>query len=651
MGRTGLTTAGAALSALMLAAVTGAVPSSGTQEQQDQLLAIGQLELGNVFVDQTRARFALEGATAGSYRVVDERGAHVLEGRVRPGQEELVLPRLELGQYVLEVAGQDGEVVRTNFALIQGWQGERDERFAVNTKFGLPREGQAPVWDPEQQAYDPVGVPEHEQAIVPLLSQTGVSQIRDTIAWNQFEPEERLYTGGPPWYGEYLHGAAEEDITPLVILSYGNKLYDVDEEGIGAAPYTEEGIQAYAEYARAVLSSYDGVVQEVEVWNEYNGDAPWNRGPCRRDARCYYEMLKVTHEVVKETHPEARIVGPAAVTLPYNWLEELFSYGALDYLDAVTVHPYGIPASPETGYPPVAGGTGRGLPARIDQLDALVREYNDGQSKPIWFTEVGWGSYSPGRGVTESTQADYLVRTHVLSLASGVDRIHWYSLRNSTYLPSGPGANWGMLRAPEDPMGYSVPKESYGAYTQLTRQLSGADWVQRDPAPNGVYSHEFARPDGESVRVLWGIGARQDVTLRTAEPLVVTSIDGQERTLHPHEGVVHLTAGSDPVYVAGPVQEVSGPGSMSLTTPGPVTRGEPLTATFTLESTGRPGATAAQVTVEGTRRTVVVRPGDDSVQAEFVVPTDSATERRTVTAEVRVRGKLVGWLAADSPVN
>lgn len=650
MGISRLTTTGGALGAVLLAAVVGIAPTAGV-EQDAAEVQIDQIETGNLFVDDRSASFSLgDGAPAGSYRVLDERGAHVLVGEVDDGQQQLELPDLEPGQYVLDIVPEQGEPARTTFVIVDGWSGERDDRFGMNTKFGIPEDGQAPVWDPEQQAYDPVGTPSYQQDIVPALAQTGTSQIRDTIAWNQFEPEEALYTGGPPWYEEYLDGAAEEGITPLVILSYGNKLYDVDEEGIGAAPYTEEGIQAYADYASAVLSSYGGVVQEVEVWNEYNGaGAPWNRGPCKADARCYYEMLKVTHEVVQETHPEATVVGPAGVTIPYGWLEELFSYGALDYLDAVTVHPYGFPASPEMGYP--RRGFGNGLERRIEDLDALVREYNDGESKPIWFTEIGWGSYAPApRGVTESTQADYLVRSHVIALASGVDRIHWYSLRNSLTLPRGPGANWGLLRAPDDPLGYYAPKESYGAYAELTRQVSGAEFTARDAAPVGVHSYAFAGADGVDLRVLWGIGARQHVTLRADEPLVVTSIDGEERTLHPYQGFVHLTAGSDPVYVAGDVQAVQGPGMFALSTPGSVTEGEPLTATFTVDGTEEPRATPAQVTVEGQREMVVARPGSTATR-DFTVTTDGAAERRTVTAEVKVRGKLVGWLAADTPVN
>lgn len=647
-----LRTTGGALGALVLAAAVGGAPSSGAAEGERQA-EIEQVVTGNLFVDDPTASFTLgDGAPRGSYRVLDERGAHVMSGKLKEGQRELVLPALDEGQYVLDLLPEAGESARTTFAIVQGWSGERDDRFGMNTKFGLPEPGQAPVWDPARDVYDPVGVPAYQQDIVPALSETGTAQIRDTIAWNQFEPEERLYTGGPPTYEEYLDGAAAEGITPLVILSYGNKLYDVDEFGIGAAPYTEEGIQAYAEYARAVLSSYDGVVQEVEVWNEYNGaGAPWNRGPCKGDARCYYEMLKVTYEVVKETHPEATVVGPAGVTIPYNWLEELFSYGALDYLDAVTVHPYGFPASPERGYPAVAGGTGRGLPARIKQLDALIREYNAGETKPIWFTEIGWGSYGPDpRGVPESTQADYLVRAHVLAYANGVDRIHWYSLRNAKSLPNGPGANWGLLRAPDDPLGYYSPKESFGAYAEMTRQLSGADWVQRDPAPNGVNSHEFSRPDGESVRVLWATGPRQGVTLRTEQPVAVSSIDGQQRTLHPYQGRVHLTAGSDPMYVVGQVQAVQGPTMFSLSTPSEVSEGELLSATFTVDGTDQSRATPAKVSVEGEQRTVVATPGSIE-QWEFTVPTEGAAERRTVTAEVRVRGHLVGWLAADTRVN
>lgn len=626
-------------------------------------VAIIQTTVGSIFIDES-ASFIVQGGTSGvHWQVVNDQGRLLAEGNLPAGDSPLNLPDLELGQYTLFISG-DNSSDSTPFALIEDWEGEKDERFGMNTKFGLPADtpGSAPAWNPETRNYEQ-GTARYQQDLNPILNQTGAGGTRDTIAWNQFEPEEKLYAGGPDWYKDYVDATSAMGASPLVILSYGNKLYDVDDNGIGANPFTDEGRQAFADYATEVLSRYEGQVERVEVWNEWNGaGAPWNRGPCsdpQVSAECYAELLKITYETVKSVLPEAEVVGPAGVTIPYSFLERVFAAGGLDYLDAVTVHPYGFPASPEAGYG-IANAPGIGLEARIDQLDSLVRKYNGGEPMPIWFTEIGWGSYDAPRGVSEAVQADYMVRSHVISFASGVERLYWYSLRNDRTLPAGPGANWGLVRNADDPLGSYAPKESFSAYTTMTRQLSNADFSAKDSAPNGTRSYAFAHDDGREVRVMWAPEGQQQVSLRTNSELIVTRMDGQTRTLRPYDGLVHLSLGEEPLYVNGEVDAVQPGELISLTGPTNVATGHYLEVTARLDGTLERRATAAFVEIEGERMKLVATPGGIA-EARTEVPggvgidtrplsAGSPERTRTVLGEFTIAGRDSGWLAVEVSV-
>lgn len=628
---------------------------------EDGSLLIEQTALGNVFLDDQRPRFELSaGADSLQWEVLDLRGAVVARGESEEGHTDLVLPELSEGYYRLDVSAAADAApaaeASNSFAVVDSWDGARDVKFGMHGGFGLPAPGQEPVWDPQLGDYSSQGVPDYGLDLVPLLRQTGAGTARDTIAWNQFEPEKKLYTA-PDSYDAYIDAFHASGVEPLVVLSYGNKVYDVDDQGIGAAPYTEEGIRGYAEYARAVLSRYEGKVGAVEVWNEYNGDAPWNRGPCRLDARCYFEMLKVTHEVVKQTHPEAEVVGPAAVTLPYGWLEELFSYGALEYLDAVTVHPYGIPNSPENGY----GGPnlpGRGLDARIAQLDSLIRQYNAQESKPIWFTEIGWGSHGGFRGVSELDHANYLLRSSVMAYANGVDRVYWHSLRNSKVLPDGPGANWGLVRAAGDPLGTYAAKKSYPTYATMTRQLSHADFQAQDASPDGVRSYHFRRADdaASDVRVMWApgppgrSGGQQDVALRTDSALAVTDMDGAESFYHPHRGFVHLTLTGSPLYVEGDVQRVDDGFGVSMQGPDTADVGSDIPLTLAVESRGGRAAEPVRFRVDDRPPVVLVSRGGGAASRDVTAAGGVEPGVRTVVAEISIRGVTAGRLAVDVAV-
>jgi hypothetical protein len=115
-----------------------------------------------------------------------------------------------------------------------------------------------------------------------------------------------------------------------------------------------------------------------------------------------------------------------------------------------------------------------------------------GLSKPVWITEMGWPTERPAWGwgdvaVTERVQAEYLVRSHVLGLAGGVDMVLWFQLE---------GADFGLL-------GPNGPKPALAAYAQMTRALVNRRFARRDPDAN-VRVYYFDGTDGV-LAVAWAI--------------------------------------------------------------------------------------------------------------------------------------------------
>ena len=51
-------------------------------------------------------------------------------------------------------------------------------------------------------------------------------------------------------------------LEPNLILDYGNRFYDN-----GKAPYTEEGINAYANFASKIAERFKGIVNRFEMEN------------------------------------------------------------------------------------------------------------------------------------------------------------------------------------------------------------------------------------------------------------------------------------------------------------------------------------------------------------------------------------------------
>jgi hypothetical protein len=625
-------------------------PLSLAEESASVPVTIEQTALGSVFFDKEPAKFVVRTeAPTISWEVRDYWGTPVRTGlqEVDGGTAQLVVPMKDNGYYELAVrsvvAGVVAGSATNSFAVIEshGFGHNRDIRFALNTHMGQFVE--RPMWDPETKQYVTRGVPNYEPDYIPLVDAAGVGQVRDELSWNNVEPEHGVYAF-PPTHRDYMAELKERGIASLTIMNYGNKLYDQDAQGVGAAPYTDEGRQAYAYYGKALLDAYGDQIRDLEVWNEYNGNAPWNRGPCRLDADCYYEMLKVAYETIKAAHPDASVTGPAGVTIPYGWIERVFQRGGLQYLDAVTVHPYGFPQSPENGY------RGRNLPgigleARIVQLQELIKKYNNGETKPIYFTEIGWGTQQSARGVTEQEQAQYQVRTHTAAFAAGVEKVFWYEIMNKKVLPLGPGANYGMIRHPDDPLGKYAPKPSFVSYATMTRQLAHKPFVAKDAAPEGARSYVFGEGQ-DAVRVMWAPDGQQNVTIAASGPIEITDIMGASDTYFPVDGHVYVTLSGDPMYVKGPVDGIAEGAPLTLSGPvGNIESDETIKLTIGFNPNGGQRNIPTKWDISGAGEPVTMTAkGGMAVEQTVVLPANQRPGLRTIEADVRIQGNLAGKL-------
>src|SRR3546814_5359347 len=125
-------------------------------------------------------------------------------------------------------------------------------------------------------------------------------------------------------------------------------------------------------------------------------------------------MLKQADKAIKPTFPDLTMLAVATVKVPLPYLERLFKEGALDYRDAIAVHPYrGVP---------------EGVERDLAALKALMARYNGGTPKPIWVTE--YSRQEKGEHGRRNV-ARYLVRMSTLMLSEGVERMYWYLMRRS----------------------------------------------------------------------------------------------------------------------------------------------------------------------------------------------------------------------------
>lgn len=365
-----------------------------------------------------------------------------------------------------------------------------------------------------------------------LLYLGGATWYRDEMLWKYAEREKGKIEVLPHW-DERINKSLELGLTPFVILAFWNPFYDD-----GRAPYTEEGIQAFARYCSTIAEHFKGRVSHFQIWNEYN-IAIFN--PDNRPPDNYAKMLKAAYTAIKEVNPDALVIQSSTAGVDLDWIERLFKAGGLDYMDGVAVHTYCFPRSPEEG----------NYVQKLQLVTNLMKRY--GQVKPIWITEMGWPTNTSSRGVTELQAAAYVVRLYVLTLSSDlpVSMLCWYNLQNRGTNPAEREQNFGLVRHHSSEVPFAA-KQNFIAYNTMNRMLEDATYLERLESESYLHAYKFALADQEQMLVLWAVSRQETIGIKTmSQSVTVVDLFGNRYTAYPIDGIVTLTVSDLPQYLIG----------------------------------------------------------------------------------------------------
>jgi hypothetical protein len=605
-------TGGATVATVNVDDVTADYPAPDVQ--------LAPVRTGNVFTGDQPVQVRLtSGADAVSWTVTDAGGNPVASGgeQVPAVVSTLTIPVRQRGWFALRVAAQRGgatvATASTTFARLSSLPDAArtaDDFVSVQTHFAF-----GGSWSTD---------------LLPLVQDVGAADIRDEAYWASIEPTKGSYTW--PTQFDYLNQLAPDKISPMVIVDYGNPNYDnttcTPTSGHNCPPVTDAGRAAFANYADAVLDRYPSV-KAIEVWNEWNIDSVGT-------PQAYEALLATVYTKVKADHPDVTVVGGGLAFAPLPWIEAFCQAGGLNYLDALSIHPYNWPAAPEA------------KAADYDGVTALLAKYSGARTIPVWVSEDGWPTGSTASAVDERTKAAYLVRAALVAKAHGVARFSVYDLMDDGTDPANPEHNFGLLHHATDPLGAYTPKPSYVAYATLARQLVGTSFVASHALAGGVDDVAFRR-GREDVHALWTTNGTATVTLRTRHPVTVTDLYGGTTTLAPDPaGTVSLQVTGDPVFAAGDIGTVD-PGAIYTLTGTRAFTGEDVPLTWGIDNSNGRYPVAAVLRVGGVDVRATV-PARAKVQVPVAVPGTDTLGVRTLSGDVAVHGRDVARLAVDVPV-
>ncbi len=333
------------------------------------------------------------------------------------------------------------------------------------------------------------------------MAQIGIKWTRYWFAWLAIEPTNNTFdfSLGDESIGEIR--AANLSIVGLL----GWSIPSWESATLGGYPPREND---WVDYVHHVVERYKDEIKVWEFWNE-PGLGTWNY--------TYYEkLLKVTYQTIKAIDPEAKLIhGLNVPECGSGWVnnEVIFRDGFGDYFDGLVRHPYRMPYAPEdevANYAPTPDSTTT-FKEEIMNDYALIQKYGGG--KEMWYTEIGW--MGPGVGWTGNTmqeQSDYLERTYVLALSTGLEPKVFYQ-------GFGTSNNIGAL------VNGAYPYPDLVAYANVANQLEEAKYVKTLNLSDGnIYACMF-EASSTDVYALWT--AKQDRWISVTEDIgKVTVIDG-----------------------------------------------------------------------------------------------------------------------------
>lgn len=509
------------------------------EEKVENLVVSHVLEKdGNIFFDgeQVSLSFLLENKTNKDfdldidYSVTNYDGKVVLSNKIKSevsanGSETLKIdfPQMEINTYKLLLNVTEATLGYTSklnidFSCLNSVPFSANSKFGVGTHFGQD----VKLCDPD--------------IAMPIAKKAGITWIRDEWYWSYVEKERGVFAPIEK-QDEFVNKAVEEGINVLIILDYGNPLYDA-----GKPPYTDEGIAAYANYCRETVKHLKGKVTHYEIWNEYNGMVATRNNP----PELYAKMLKAAYTAIKEEDPNAFVVACATSCIDYAWIERVIKEVGIEYMDAISVHPYAYPSDPESG----------GFEGGIESIHELAKKY--GKDLPVWSTEFGWPTYKDC--VTEAIGGSYVARTFIISAATHPeDKLFVYDLQNDGVSNNEREDNFGLIRnfdKTKEAVPYSA-KQNYLTYAAATNQLLDAVFEKKIETSDNLCVYQFKKND-KNFLTLWSLEKQENVGIYVGVDRVkVTDYIGNAKEVKTQNGVLNIAATEYPQYIEGVFSAVS----------------------------------------------------------------------------------------------
>lgn len=279
--------------------------------------------------------------------------------------------------------------------------------------------------------------PDQQDELLDVAKQAGFNSVRDDARWSQVERTKGQYQIPASW-DRFVDHALARGLQPLLILGYGNVIYDN-----GDKPRSSEAIGAYIRYATKVVRHFRGRVRYFEIWNEWDtrlGNANATVG----SPEDYSRLFKQVYPALKKIAPDATFIAGAG-TKQTSWITAQSKLGVIGMSDGIAVHPYVYWKDANVDGPKFYSDV-------LRYLYTLAQKLSGKHNIDMYVTEIGWPTHIGTWGRTEDEVASYASRTFQLSAKLPfVKGIWWYDLKDDGKEPQNKEHHFGLVRVDNTP--------------------------------------------------------------------------------------------------------------------------------------------------------------------------------------------------------
>ncbi len=365
--------------------------------------------------------------------------------------------------------------------------------------------------------------PQRLSNVLQQADELKVKWIRMDMEWSGIEPKNGVYNWSPwDWVVDSVMHHGIKMLGILQVVPSWDSSY---------APNNDEQRELYGKFVNTIVKRYKGKIDNWEIWNEPNGGSFWRPEPNPAD---YTKLLKVAYTEAKKANPNCKILAPVISDIDLEFVKSVYENGGGKYFDVFSFHPY---PSDTWAQPDV------NLVWGVQGIRNIMRTF--GEEKLIWISEIGY-STNVYRGVTEPTQASYLVRSYLQSIALGIENIMWYDFRDDGVDIRNHEMSWGVLN-------YSfIPKPSYYSYKTMTTQLHNLKFEKNLFGNEGQIRGMLFGNNKKKMLALWSIKDIAGLSLNVGvSQVTITDLYGNKSSVECPNDILKLRLSARPIYVSG----------------------------------------------------------------------------------------------------